>query len=439
MEKVNNSENDRENSILLNNLQNLFIFSENKIKIPNKIYGYQKFNQNQKDVYQNYIYSIIHKFNLSTIQKEKITIYSKTYTKDILRKLIYSIAKILYFSYKKNFPKIKNSNTNKIYTSDKGWGCMIRCGQMILSRGIYKYFKKLKFDTLEALNQSWKFFYDNIIELNEFPEEFFNMMNLFIKNYKINKQNHQNLIGCFPPFSIKSICLNGILCHKFAGDWFSDVNLCYLFHIISEKYNLFKNLKIFSFHTQLFKEEIIKGCFTKINNTMNNNEYIEFENEKYYFKNMGIIFISVRLGIEKISIEYHKSLRKFFLCKENIGIIGGIKNLAYYFIGYKDDGELLYLDPHSTKECSKYIFNNNINHYYLCSNVKSLEINKMTTALSFGFIFRDLNEFNDLFKFFDVHMKYFEFPLFGVSDKNIMDNFNYDMFKNKVNMDNDDF
>ena len=36
-------------------------------------------------------------------------------------------------------------------------------------------------------------------------------------------------------------------------------------------------------------------------------------------------------------------------------------------------------------------------------------------------------------------MKYFEFPLFGVSDKNIMDNFNYDMFKNKVNMDNDDF
>ena len=172
---------------------------------------------------------------------------------------------------------------------------------------------------------------------------------------------------------------------------------------------------------------------------MNNNEYIEFENEKYYFKNMGIIFISVRLGIEKISIEYHKSIRKFFLCKENIGIIGGIKNLAYYFIGYKDDGELLYLDPHSTKECSKYIFNNNINHYYLCSNVKSLEINKMTTALSFGFIFRDLNEFNDLFKFFDVHMKYFEFPLFGVSDKNIMDNFNYDMFKNKVNMDNDDF
>ena len=40
--------------------------------------------------------------------------------------------KHIVFSYKKNFEKINGTNI----TSDKGWGCMIRCGQMILYQGI---------------------------------------------------------------------------------------------------------------------------------------------------------------------------------------------------------------------------------------------------------------------------------------------------------------
>ena len=73
------------------------------------------------------------------INNEKITIFSKTYTQDIMNKLIYSIGKIIYLSYKKNFPSIINKKKNKTYTNDSGWGCMISCGQMILSRAIYKY------------------------------------------------------------------------------------------------------------------------------------------------------------------------------------------------------------------------------------------------------------------------------------------------------------
>ena len=153
---------------------------------------------------------------------------------------------------------------------------------------------------------------------------------------------------------------------------------------------------------------------------------------------MGIIFISVRLGINNISLEYHDSIRKFFLCKESIGILGGIKDLAYYFIGYKDDGELLYLDPHSTKECSSYINENDFNDKYLSKNIKSLSINKMTTALSFGFIFRNYLEFCDMFKFFSVHMKNFDYPLFGICEKNI-ENLNSELLKNKINMEKDDF
>ena len=46
--------------------------------------------------------------NFWEIDREIITIYLKTYSRDIIEKLIYQIRKIIYLSYKKNFIKIKN-------------------------------------------------------------------------------------------------------------------------------------------------------------------------------------------------------------------------------------------------------------------------------------------------------------------------------------------
>jgi cysteine protease ATG4 len=434
---------DKENEMIINTLNNnlnkLLQFSEEKQnhKLNKSIEPYKKYSKNSKSKFKAHILSIKHKFNLFNISNEKITIFSKTYTQDIIDKLIYSIGKIIYLSYKKNFPIIRNEKTNKTYTNDSGWGCMIRCGQMILSRAIYKYYKKLKFDSFEALVQTSKYFLDTPISFDEFPEEFFHMISFFLKNNDINKIESEKLKGTFSPFSLKSICLNGILCNKGAGEWFSDVNMCYLFNLISENYSLFPNLKILSFQSCVIKETIIKNCFSK-EKSINENEFIDFDNEKYYFKNMGIVFISVRLGITNISLDYHDSIRKYFLCKESIGILGGIKDLAYYFIGYKDDGELLYLDPHSTKECCSYINEIDFNDKYLSKNIKSLSINKMTTALSFGFIFRNYLEFCDMNKFFSVYMKDFDYPLFGISEKNI-DNYNAENLDKIFNMEKDDF
>ena len=79
----------------------------------------------------------------------------------------------------------------------------------------------------------------------------------------INNIEFDKLKGSFSPFSLKSICLNGILCNKGAGKWFSDVNKCYLFQLISDNYSLFPNLKILSFQSCVIKETIINNCFSK--------------------------------------------------------------------------------------------------------------------------------------------------------------------------------
>jgi hypothetical protein len=40
----------------------------------------------------------------------------------------------IYFSYRKQFEPLASSRTGDIITSDGGWGCMIRCAQMLLAQ-----------------------------------------------------------------------------------------------------------------------------------------------------------------------------------------------------------------------------------------------------------------------------------------------------------------
>ena len=90
---------EKENELIINTLNNnlnkLLQFSEQKQdhKLSKSTKPYQKYSKNNKSKFKSHILSIQHKFNLRIINDEKITIFSKTYTKDIIDKLIYSIGK----------------------------------------------------------------------------------------------------------------------------------------------------------------------------------------------------------------------------------------------------------------------------------------------------------------------------------------------------------
>ena len=146
---------------------------------------------------------------------------------------------------------------------------------------------------------------------------------------------------------------------------------------------------------------------------------------------MGLIFISVRLGLDNVSPDYYPSIRKLFDNKECLGFIGGKKwtNSASYFFGYYDNF-LLYLDPHFNNQSVDNINNNNISSY-TNKTIYKLDIKTLKAGFTIGFLFRNLKEFNDLLDFFKKQKKE-ENPCFSFTEKKVELEINKDKFNDLI-------
>ena len=403
-------------------MQNIFV-SESQPEYNNIITYNDNFNFNVKHKNINNIFDKI------TIEDE-ITLFNKKYKKEQSQKLQYTFDKIIYFCYRKNTYPFK-SRSNGILTWDSGWGCMIRCGQMIMARGIYKYLKSKKFSTQKAISETIKYFLDIPYSEHNIPLIFSSVLST-----ETNINNNE-ILKILPPFSAQMHCLIGKFYNKYGGEWFSDVNICQNFRDINTIFNLFPELSIIHSITDFNLEYVLNECFTLLNNeNIDKNNYIfNWNNKKYLMKKCGLYFISVRLGINKVTNEYYDSLKKLFECKECIGIIGGETNLAHYFIGYNGKGNLLYLDPHITRDAIKELNDDSIINDCLSKNIHEISLDDISTALSIGFLFRNINEFEDLIQFMEKYNKS-NFPCFGyIKQKMDIDISKYDNLFN----DEDDF
>ena len=153
-------------------------------------------------------------------------------------------------SYRTNFINLKTVGCGN-YTSDCGWGCMIRCSQMLLSKVLIE--KKL-FD----LKQGNKIINSNILKnirkevLYLFNDNYLSIeetknlsdYKLFWEYYKeIVKKNpeYKSIAKIIPPYSIHILSKLGYCDGKFT----SDMNMINVFININE--DLFNDINIISF------------------------------------------------------------------------------------------------------------------------------------------------------------------------------------------------
>lgn len=355
-----------------------------------------------------------------------------------LEKFNEKVSSLIFISYRNNFPKIKvKDSKNEQLTSDCGWGCMIRACQMLFARALYKLFKK-EFDTkTEAiLNHALFYFLEYPFKFTEMPNTFSSIISKFLSNlYSDENYDASKLFeikSILAPFAIQNICAVGTLFNRLPGKYYSDIQIPLIFKAINEEFNAISNLGIFPFQTVIDKSKIIEQCFSLIekeNEEFNSNfnhsnkhgfnpfkvdNYIMFNNQKYYFAKAGLIFTSVRLGIKNIAPEYFDSIKKMFECKEFIGFVGGKGVYAYYFFGHDDD-YVFYLDPHLNQEAVSNV-NNDAFSTYQPKKIFHLKFEKLKPALTFAFLFRNIHEYNDLFNFIDEHFKNNNYACFAAAN-----------------------
>jgi len=340
-------------------------------------------------------YNLIN-FNTSLVDFNKfirIRVFDKDFNVKSQKDVLHSELKfILYFSYRSDFYPIDSQDY--LWTTDCGWGCMIRASQMMLSRAVFKI-KLAESIQIEELKE--EYYYEGSRKL----KVAFNTLLMFVETKEeVSVDNYIN----FPNFSISNICREGNSFGKGAGDWFSDVNMVNIFCKINKETQSISNTEILTFNDNLIEEEeILRTCFKEYNcECLENNikcECLKIKDKTYMMTTKGVIFVSCRVGLDNIDPQYYIPITRLFSIKNNIGLIGGKGHYALYFIGVTDDHHLIYLDPHF-KQTSL----TNISELYLPDAQQTffnkkfyfLDFKNASPAFTFGVYFSSVKEFKQI-------------------------------------------
>jgi hypothetical protein len=365
------------------------------------IYNYKSFND---------------KLNKVTIKQPLTFFDSKIYAHIDIN---YSLFSFLYMSYRSGFFSMNCLGLGD-YTSDSGWGCMLRCCQMMLSRGLVKLklkeYQKNNMQipmnlVIKIKKEIINLFYDGKINYNQIRGNLYltHFFQLFQELADINGIN-TNITDIIPPYSIYSLCY----LEKCQGVYTSDIRMIKCFVKINQL--LFDLICMVHFDGYVNKKTLFETFLlindSKNNIDKNNKEVYTYYGKEFIFNKPGLVFISLRLGLQNLDESYYETIPLLFdKIHNNIGFVSGKKNRAYYFIGYNGDKKLIFVDPHFNQKVEKFqdnsfLFSYNVPDLYIL-NVKELS-GSLTLGIAiycledFKLLLEDLNDINENFPNFII-------------------------------------
>ena len=384
----NNSYNKKEDFEIINNS-----FSENLIRAMAVL------NSSKKTTWKDNIKSFVstlyyNNHNFSTkLDKESIRypiyIFDKKIENVIRDEIKYPLNSFLYMSYKSGFNNLSNIGCDD-YTSDCGWGCMLRCCQMILSKAliqkkIFDFFTEGKYPLMDKnimmriRKETLELFNDNYIPIELIRDSkqysyFWSLYEAFAKSNPL----YNSISEIIPPYSIHILSKLG----NCAGVYTSDQKMIKVICKINSA--IFNTLSFVHFDSgSISKKKLISTFCEECTNLSEEKEYITLNGIDYKFKKSGIIFISLRLGLTNLDESYYNLIPLIFKkIRHNFGIVGGRNNRAYYFIGIQNDNKLIFSDPHLNQEITGNLYKDY--EIYYNENLYLMDIKEMSSSFSFA-------------------------------------------------------
>lgn len=217
----------------------------------------------------------------------------------------------LWFTYRKDFEPLSG---NTKYTSDCGWGCMLRSAQMLIAQGLLSHHFGSNWSLYTSLKtQEDVNLYKEILCLfNDRPSlscpfGLHNLLDIADQKQKVNDKLGNINIKNSP---------------SRVGSWFGPTSVCMLMrdsiNKASSHNQVLKNIRIYAAQDcTIFKQDILDLCLKPA-------EFVPC-----------IILISARLGGDSINEIYVDSMKMYLEMDNCIGIIGGRPKHSLYFIGYQ--------------------------------------------------------------------------------------------------------
>ncbi|GAV29479.1 hypothetical protein PMKS-002980 [Pichia membranifaciens] len=288
----------------------------------------------------------------------------------------------LWFTYRSGFPIIERdkngpsplsigsilrgtldmNNLGKGFTTDSGWGCMIRTSQSLLANALIAL----------KLGRDWQF-------SSSSPEDL---------------EQHWEIVEQFADVSEAAYSIQNYVlyaakyCGKRPGEWFGPSNAAKSIQKLCEEKPSVSNLKVYisTDSGDIFEDEILK---------------LSAESDTESFTPI-LLLCGVRLGVQNINPLYWEFLKYLLQLPYSVGISGGRPSSSHYFFGYQSD-YLFYLDPHVPQNAILLDDSGHLNdkarkkilETIHSKKLRKLYIGKIDPSMLIGFLIKSKSEYDD--------------------------------------------